>query len=73
LNTVLEIHTVVVFYEDDGETKAGRIKQGFSVLQGSAFTATTFNSFVLPVSPDDNLRLTALYKKLLDIANSKPK
>jgi hypothetical protein len=62
----------VVFYEDAGETQVGRIKQGFSVLQGSASATTAFDSFVLPVSTDDNLRLSALYNKLLEIANSKP-
>ena len=63
----------VVFYESDGTTEIGHIRQGFDVLQGSASTTTTFSNFVLPVSPEDSIRLTAVYNQLLEIANSKTK
>lgn len=63
----------VVFYKDDGETKVGRIRQGFDVLQGSASATATFSNSVVAVSPEDAIRLTALYDKLLKDSNSKSK
>jgi hypothetical protein len=63
----------VVICVIEGKKTVGRIRQTFSVVQGSVSSAATFTDFVDPVSATDQERLLALHNTLSGIADSKAK